>query len=135
MTGVSFASAGSGYDPLTPKISVFSLIQFSSFVSSLLKVIQFMISLWMQSTLSLPEQLAYFREYKARLAQKIGKTRTDEIVSKALFVISAGTNDFVVNYITLPVRRRSYTISEFEMFILQNIHQFTQVWHQIVSIT
>uniref|UniRef100_A0A7N0V9W9 GDSL esterase/lipase n=1 Tax=Kalanchoe fedtschenkoi TaxID=63787 RepID=A0A7N0V9W9_KALFE len=99
MTGVSFASAGSGFDPLTPKIS---------------------------RTLSLPEQLGYFREYKSRLVRKIGKARTDELISKAVFIVSAGTNDFVVNYITLPVRRRSYTISEFEKFILQYVHQFTQ---------
>ncbi|CAM9000748.1 unnamed protein product [Rhodiola kirilowii] len=99
MTGVSFASAGSGFDPLTPQIS---------------------------RSIPLPEQLGYFRQYKARLAKKIGKKQTDELVSKAVYVVSAGTNDFVVNYITLPVRRRSYTISEFEKLIVNYVHQFTQ---------
>nr|QGP73757.1 GDSL esterase/lipase [Sedum alfredii] len=97
MTGVSFASAGSGFDPLTPQIS---------------------------STLSLPEQLEYFREYKTRMTQKIGKKKTDELISKSVYVLSAGTNDFVVNYITLPLRRQSYSVSQFENFILQYLRQF-----------
>ncbi|CAM8887681.1 unnamed protein product [Rhodiola kirilowii] len=99
MTGVSFASAGSGFDPLTPKIS---------------------------GALSIPEQLDNFIEYKSRLAHKIGKQRTDELISKALYVVSAGTNDFVINYITLPPRRLRYTVAEYEKLIVQYVHQFTQ---------
>ncbi|KAG4199596.1 hypothetical protein ERO13_A05G157400v2 [Gossypium hirsutum] len=99
MTGVSFASAGSGFDPLTPQIS---------------------------SVISLPKQLEYFKEYKKRLQSAIGNRRTEAIIKEAVFLISCGTNDFVVNYFTLPIRRKSYTVSAYQQFVLQSFKQVLQ---------
>ncbi|KAL8228108.1 hypothetical protein R6Q57_015692 [Mikania cordata] len=99
MTGVSFASAGSGFDPLTPTIS---------------------------NVIPLPRQLEYFREYKTRLAAKFGKTRTMEIVNNAFYIVSAGTNDFVVNYFTLPIRRQKYTLPAYMDFVLNKQMDFLQ---------
>ncbi|CAA0817841.1 GDSL esterase/lipase [Striga hermonthica] len=99
MTGVSFASAGSGYDPLTPVIS--SVISFS-------------------------EQLEHFKSYRAKLETALGKDRTMEIVKNALFLVSAGTNDFVVNYFSVPIRRNNYTISKYTSFVLQEARQVLQ---------
>ncbi|OAY24888.1 GDSL esterase/lipase At5g45960 [Manihot esculenta] len=99
MTGVSFASAGTGFDPLTPQIS---------------------------NVIGIPEQLEYFKEYKKRLESAIGKKRTENHINKALFILSAATNDFVVNYFTLPVRRKSYSVSGYQRFILNNALQFIQ---------
>ncbi|KAJ9690562.1 hypothetical protein PVL29_012954 [Vitis rotundifolia] len=104
MTGVSFASAGSGFDPLTPRIS---------------------------NTIEIPKQVEYFKEYRKRLELAIGKERTDNLIKKAIFVISAGTNDLVVNYFTLPVRRKSYTISGYQHFLMQQVEQLIQnLWDQ-----
>ncbi|XP_022724728.1 GDSL esterase/lipase At5g45960-like [Durio zibethinus] len=104
MTGVSFASAGSGFDPLTPQIS---------------------------SVVSIPNQLEYFKEYKKRLQSAVGKKRMEDTIEKAVFLISAGTNDFVVNYFTLPIRRRNYTVSAYQRFILQNVKQLLQdLWDE-----
>ncbi|XP_022777327.1 GDSL esterase/lipase At5g45960-like [Durio zibethinus] len=99
MTGVSFASAGSGFDPLTPQIS---------------------------SVVSIPKQLEYFKEYKKRLQSAIGKKRMEDIINKAVFLVSAGTNDFVINYFTLPIRRKDYTVSAYQQFILQNVKRLVQ---------
>uniref|UniRef100_A0A7N0RF04 GDSL esterase/lipase n=1 Tax=Kalanchoe fedtschenkoi TaxID=63787 RepID=A0A7N0RF04_KALFE len=96
LTGVSFASAGSGLDPLTPQLD---------------------------GVLSVSEQLDYFREYKSRVTEKIGKKGADELIGKAVYVISIGTNDFVINYITLPVRRKSYSVLGYEKLILQYVHE------------
>ncbi|KAF8032144.1 hypothetical protein BT93_D1156 [Corymbia citriodora subsp. variegata] len=93
-TGVSFASAGSGYDPLTPKLS---------------------------NVVSLPKQLEYFKEYKKRLMSRMGKQRMMHHINKAVFLLSAGTNDFVVNYFTLPIRRQSFTIATYQQFVLQHL--------------
>ncbi|KAI3743680.1 hypothetical protein L1987_56742 [Smallanthus sonchifolius] len=104
MTGVSFASAGSGFDPLTPTIS---------------------------NVIPLPRQLEYFREYKTRLAAKFGKARTMEIVNNALYIVSAGTNDFVVNYFTLPVRRQKYSLPSYMDFVMNKQLDFLQsLWNE-----
>ncbi|CAK7350485.1 unnamed protein product [Dovyalis caffra] len=99
MTGVSFASAGSGFDPLTPKIS---------------------------NVVDIPKQMEYFKEYKKRLESAIGKQKTENHINKALFIVSAGTNDFVVNYFTLPMRRKTYSIPAYQHFILETAIQFVQ---------
>ncbi|EYU28039.1 hypothetical protein ABFS82_13G100800 [Erythranthe guttata] len=99
MTGVSFASAGSGFDPLTPAISS-------------------VISMW--------EQLEQFREYKAKVEAAVGKDKTKELINNAIYFVSAGTNDFVVNYFTMPIRRRTYTIPTYTTFLLQHARQFFQ---------
>ncbi|KAK4345053.1 hypothetical protein RND71_035229 [Anisodus tanguticus] len=98
-TGVSFASAGSGFDPLTPTIS---------------------------NVISLSKQLEYFKEYQEKMEAAIGKNQTQNLIKEALFVVSAGTNDFVVNYNTLPIRRTSYTLSAYTNFLLQHVQLFLQ---------
>ncbi|KAB1222003.1 hypothetical protein CJ030_MR2G018495 [Morella rubra] len=104
MTGVSFASAGTGFDPLTPTIS---------------------------GVIPIPKQLEYFRQYKRRLESAIGKRRTEDHIKNALFFISAGTNDFVLNYFTLPIRRQTYTVSSYQQFVLQLFKEFIQgLWDE-----
>ncbi|KAL3519912.1 hypothetical protein ACH5RR_018061 [Cinchona calisaya] len=99
MSGVSFASAGSGFDPLTPQIG---------------------------NVISMSKQLEYFKEYQSKVAAAIGQEKTKEVITNALFLVSAGTNDFVVNYFTIPIRRKNYTISAYTDFCLQNVQQFIQ---------
>ncbi|CAI9783704.1 unnamed protein product [Fraxinus pennsylvanica] len=99
LTGVSFASAGSGFDPLTPTIS---------------------------NVISVSKQLEYLKEYKAKLKETIGKEKMEQLINNALFAVSAGTNDFVVNYFTIPIRRRNYTIPTYMDFVLQQSQQFMQ---------
>ncbi|KAK8642083.1 hypothetical protein V6N13_011445 [Hibiscus sabdariffa] len=104
MTGVSFASAGTGLDPLTAQIS---------------------------SVISLPKQLEYFEEYKTRVQSGIGKKRMEAIIKDAVFLVSCGTNDFVINYFTLPIRRKNYTVSAYQKLVLQNLKQILQdLWDE-----
>ncbi|KAF4388832.1 hypothetical protein F8388_019011, partial [Cannabis sativa] len=105
MTGVSFASAGSGYDPITPQVG---------------------------NVLPVLKQLEYFKEYKKRLESSIGKQETEHHINKAIFVISAGTNDFIVNYFTLPIRRKIYTtLSSYDIFLMEHVKTFLQPYLQI----
>lgn len=99
ITGVSFASGGSGYDPLTPQIT---------------------------GVIQITKQLEYFREYKTKLELAIGKKRTENHIRNAVVIISAGTNDFVINYFIFPVRRQRYTVANYQHFLLQNLRQFLQ---------
>lgn len=99
ITGVCFASAGSGYDPLTAQLS---------------------------AVISIKKQLDYFKEYKTKLEHSIGKERTQSLIRKAIFITSAGTNDFIVNYYGAPIRRKTYTVSDYEQFIIQLGLEFIQ---------
>ncbi|CAI9087345.1 OLC1v1021396C2 [Oldenlandia corymbosa var. corymbosa] len=99
ITGVSFASAGSGFDPLTPTLS---------------------------NVISLSKQLEYFKVYQTKVAALIGEDQTQALIRNSLFLVSAGTNDFVVNYFAVPIRRDNYTIAAYIDFCLGYVDQFMQ---------
>lgn len=65
----------------------------------------------------LSQQLEYFKEYKERLKEAKGEAAAEEIVAGALYLFSIGTNDFLVNYFVLPLRRAHYTPSEYVAFL------------------
>ncbi|KAL3820396.1 hypothetical protein ACJIZ3_006301 [Penstemon smallii] len=98
-TGVCFASAGSGFDPFTPQLT---------------------------NAISIQNQLKYFKEYMTRMEVYIGKERTKSLINKAVFIISAGTNDFSVTFYGAPFRPQIYNISTYKEFILQQGQQFLQ---------
>lgn len=99
-TGVSFASAGSGYDDLTTEVS---------------KVIP------------VSKQLQYFNQYLKRLNTAVGEQEAKKIVSGALLLISAGTNDFVYNFYDLPTRRNQFNITGYQDFLLQRVQDTVKV--------
>ncbi|KAL0001583.1 hypothetical protein SO802_015364 [Lithocarpus litseifolius] len=91
-TGVTFASAGSGYDNAT---------------SNVLSVIP----LW--------KELVYYADYQKRLRAYLGETKANQVISDALYMISMGTNDFLENYYTFPAGRQSrFTITQYEDFLI-----------------
>jgi len=81
-----------------------------------------------QNVIPISKQLQYFGEYKKRLESANGKQRTEDHINKAIFIISAGTNDFVVNYFSLPIRRQRFTVPAYHQFLLQHLQDFIQVW-------
>lgn len=97
ITGVSFASAGTGLDNLT---------------SEILEVIPF----W--------KEVDYFKEYKTRLIGLVGAERADMILSEAIYFIVIGTNDFIFNYYTFPFRSCHYTVSQYTDFLLQTYESY-----------
>ncbi|XP_074369519.1 GDSL esterase/lipase At5g45960-like isoform X2 [Apium graveolens] len=100
MTGVSFASAGSRFNPLTAKLD---------------------------GTISMPKQMENFKEYKTKVEAVIGTERTEALIEKTVYVISAGTNNFVVNYYGASgIRRYSYSIPGYSQFLVQQIQQFIE---------
>lgn len=81
----------------------------------------------MQQVIPVIKQIDMFKEYARRIEVGVGKERAGELIKNALFVISAGTNDYVLNYYGPPIRSKTYTISAYHHFLLQIIHQFLQV--------
>ncbi|KAF4396370.1 GDSL esterase/lipase At2g04570 [Cannabis sativa] len=90
-TGVTFASAGTGYDNAT---------------SSVLSVIP----LW--------KELEYYKEYQKKLKTYQGEEKAKEIIGEALYMISIGTNDFLENYYTMPGRSSRYNIQQYQDFLI-----------------
>lgn len=84
------------------------------------------IYLW-QGVIPLEQQLEYFKEYKIRVENEIGEEKTKLLISKAMFLISAGTNDFVINYFNTHLRRHSNTLPDYQQFLLQLTQQFLKV--------
>lgn len=89
--GVTFASAGSGYDNAT---------------SDVLDVI----SLW--------KELEYYKEYQKKLKAYLGEQKANERISEALYLTSLGTNDFLENYFAFPRRSSRYTIEQYQDFLV-----------------
>ncbi|KAK4782262.1 hypothetical protein SAY86_016364 [Trapa natans] len=85
-TGVSFASGGSGYDPLTPRIV---------------------------SVISLSDQLVMFKEYIGRLKAALGEDKANTIIAKSLYLVVAGSNDIADNYFVAQVRSLQYDVPSY----------------------
>lgn len=73
------------------------------------------------------KQVDWFKEYARRIEGAVGKERAEDLIKNALFVISASTNDYVLNYYGPTIRKHTYTISAYHQFLVQIIHQFIQV--------
>lgn len=100
LTGVSFASAGTGYDTLTTVIS---------------------------RVVPMAKQLEYFRSYSERLKKIVGEKEAQRIINRALVAVSAGTNDFIFNFYDVPTRRAEFDIYNYQEFILEKLHDFVKV--------
>ncbi|XP_023006809.1 GDSL esterase/lipase At2g30310-like [Cucurbita maxima] len=103
-TGVSFASAGSGFDDLTTMIY---------------KVIPMMM------------QVDMFKNYIQRLTEIVGVDESKKIIGSALVILSAGTNDFTKNFYDLPVRKLQYNISGYQDFIQDRLQSFIKEIYEL----
>ncbi|KAK7376134.1 hypothetical protein VNO78_34988 [Psophocarpus tetragonolobus] len=97
LTGVCFASAGSGFDPLTIKIA---------------------------RVLSIEDQLNMFKEYVGRLHEIVGEEKTAFILEKSIVFISMGSNDISGTYFMTPFRRRTYNIEEYTTMLVNTSSNF-----------
>ncbi|CAI0392020.1 unnamed protein product [Linum tenue] len=91
--GVTFASAGTGYDNAT---------------SDVLSVIP----LW--------KELDYYKEYQTKLRSHLGQPQADQLLADALYMTSMGTNDFLENYYTnIPGGRSSQfpNVGDYQNFL------------------
>ncbi|XP_023743865.1 GDSL esterase/lipase At5g45950 [Lactuca sativa] len=95
--GVSFASGGSGYDDFTANVT---------------------------NVISLRKQLDYFKEYKLRLRMLVGEEGSHRIVSNAVFILSMGTNDFLQNYYIDPTRSKTFTIVQYQHFLINCMEKY-----------
>ncbi|XVF05821.1 hypothetical protein REPUB_Repub05bG0206100 [Reevesia pubescens] len=98
-TGVSFASAASGYDDL---ITVTT------------------------SVIPLSKQLDQFKSYIANLSRIVSNTEAKNIIKKSFVFISAGTNDFGFNFYLLPDRIAQFNVSCSQDFLQKALQNYVK---------
>ncbi|KAL3849022.1 hypothetical protein ACJIZ3_010904 [Penstemon smallii] len=103
-TGVTFASAGTGYDNVTADVLG-------------------VIPLW--------KELEYYKDYQKKLRTHLGDEKANQTIANALYMISMGTNDFLENYYTLPQRRSQYKIDEYQQFLVEIAKKFIINLHNL----
>ncbi|WCJ35067.1 GDSL-like Lipase/Acylhydrolase superfamily protein [Euphorbia peplus] len=99
ITGVTFASGGSGYDPLTPKLV---------------------------SVISLSEQLNYFKEYIEKVKRMVGEERAKYIVENSIYFVVAGSDDIANTYFVLRARQLQYDVPAYTTLMADSAASFVQ---------
>ncbi|KAL3851369.1 hypothetical protein ACJIZ3_013251 [Penstemon smallii] len=102
--GVSFASADSGYDEYTANLT---------------------------NVISLTKQLEYLRHYKIKLRALVGTKQSEEIIQKALFLLSMGTNDFLQNYYVETTRPKQYNIEQYQNYLISCMLSAIKAMHKL----
>ncbi|KAI3724499.1 hypothetical protein L2E82_36279 [Cichorium intybus] len=104
ITGVSFASSATGIDPLTAKIN---------------------------SAIPMMDQLQMFSSFIRKLHLLVGKVETSNILNKSLYLVSTGSDDFVDNYFTYPIRKVQYDIPSYCNYLISKASTFVQELHKL----
>ncbi|KAL8129866.1 hypothetical protein V2J09_019021 [Rumex salicifolius] len=99
LTGVSFASSGSGFDDLTSSAT---------------------------GGIPMSKQRDLMRKYVDKVEGIAGESEAKRIVNNAVVVLSAGTTDLVLNFYDLPTRRLQFNITGYHEFILQQLKSFIE---------
>ncbi|XP_062109383.1 GDSL esterase/lipase At5g03810-like [Humulus lupulus] len=100
LIGANFASAASGYDDSTADLYL---------------------------TVSLTKQLENYGEYQRRVVGMVGEEKASSIFSGGLYVISAGTSDFLQNYHISPTLQATYpTAEQYFVPLLKKYAQFVE---------
>ncbi|XP_020681915.1 GDSL esterase/lipase EXL3-like, partial [Dendrobium catenatum] len=100
ITGVSFASGGCGFDPLTSQLV---------------------------SVLSMDDQLDLFIEYKEKVKAIVGEKKAAYITNNSEYLVVTGTDDLANTYFTTPFRRLEYDLPSYINFTVQSASTFIQV--------
>ncbi|KAK9940900.1 hypothetical protein M0R45_017534 [Rubus argutus] len=104
VTGVSFASGGSGFDDITGVVG--GIVPFS-------------------------KQIEHFKRYIVRVQGIVGEKEAKKLISSALVIISAGTNDFGFNIYDMPTRRFEFNISGYQDFLQNKLHLFIEELYEL----
>ncbi|KZV16545.1 hypothetical protein F511_11377 [Dorcoceras hygrometricum] len=77
------------------------------------------------------DQLTQFKEYIGKLKGLVGEGNTTNILSQALFLVVAGTDDLANTYLTIGSRRMQYDIYSYADFIVASAANFVQELHKL----
>ncbi|PKI62281.1 GDSL esterase/lipase APG [Punica granatum] len=97
LIGANFASAAAGYDEKAASLN---------------------------HAIPLSQQLEYFKEYQGKLAKVAGSKQAATIIKNALYILGAGSGDFLQNYYVNPFINKVYTPDEYSTFLIGSFNTF-----------
>ncbi|KAL5218592.1 hypothetical protein ABZP36_019276 [Zizania latifolia] len=77
------------------------------------------------SAIPLSRQLDYFREYQAKV-EAVAGGGGKKLTSESIYVVSAGTSDYVQNYYVNPMLGAAYTPDQFADLLMQPFTTFVE---------
>lgn len=80
-----------------------------------------------QKAIPLSQQVEYYKEYQSKLADVAGQENATSILSQAVYILSAGSSDFVQNYYINPLLNKLYTPDAYSEFLVEIFCNFVQV--------
>ncbi|KAI5602704.1 hypothetical protein POPTR_001G191400v4 [Populus trichocarpa] len=98
LIGSNFASAASGYDEKAAALN---------------------------HAIPLSQQLEYFKEYQGKLA-KVAGSKSASIIKGALYILSAGSSDFLQNYYVNPYLNKIYTVDQYGSYLVGSFTSFVK---------
>ncbi|XP_050232240.1 GDSL esterase/lipase 2-like [Mercurialis annua] len=81
-------------------------------------------------TISLKTQLKYFKKVKQQMKQKLGDRETKKLLSRAIYLFSIGTNDYLSPILTNSSLLQSYTKQEYVGMVIGNLTRVLQEIHE-----
>ncbi|XP_004486794.1 GDSL esterase/lipase APG-like [Cicer arietinum] len=99
LIGANFASAASGYDE---KASI------------------------LNHAIPLSQQLKYYKEYQSKLIKIAGRKKAASIIKGALYILSAGSSDFVQNYYVNPLINKVVTPDQYSAYLVDVFSSFVK---------
>nr|XP_016510192.1 PREDICTED: GDSL esterase/lipase EXL3-like [Nicotiana tabacum] len=102
-TGVSFASGGCGFDPLTSTLA---------------------------TAIPLSSQLTQFKEYIEKLKGLVGEEETNYILQNSLFMVVAGSDDLANTYFTGGIRLKQ-DINSYTNLMMAKASEFVQELYKL----
>lgn len=97
LIGANFASAASGYDEKAALLN---------------------------NAIPLSQQLAYYKEYQAKLAKVAGSAKAASIIKDALYLLGAGSSDWVQNYYVNPLINKAFTPDQYGTYLVGYFNSF-----------
>ncbi|XP_024400165.1 GDSL esterase/lipase At5g03820 [Physcomitrium patens] len=71
-------------------------------------------------------QFRMFEGYKVKLANVMGTTEASSTITNALYVVSSGSNDFILNYFISPEMQNRYSTTQFSSLVMSDQKEFVQ---------
>jgi len=88
----------------------------------------------LQHAIPLSQQLKYFKEYQGKLAKVAGSKKAALIIKDALYILSAGSSDFVQNYYVNPIISKALTPDQYSAYLVGAFSIFVKVFY-FVTVT
>ncbi|KAJ7263697.1 hypothetical protein O6H91_21G035300 [Diphasiastrum complanatum] len=78
------------------------------------------------NVVSLTGQLKWYQDYLSTLSETVGKENASSIISKAVFILSTGSNDYVNNYYINLDLQKQYNLDQYQAILLSSYKSFVQ---------